>query len=138
MNDIIKESKFNETCKIMKEKHKVTMPLRVNFARGWTDTLPYCLENGGIVLNASILVNNNKPVEVIIEKNKTKKIIIESRDIDEREEFSSITELQDIDDPFEPFSLQKSCLIVCGIIPKKGGNLEEILERIVSAFIILS
>ena len=138
MNDIIKESKFNETCKIMKEKHKVTMPLRVNFARGWTDTLPYCLENGGIVLNASILVNNNKPVEVIIEKNKTKKIIIESRDIDEREEFSSITELQDIDDPFEPFSLQKSCLIVCGIIPKKGGNLEEILERIGSGFIIRS
>ena len=138
VKDIIKESKYNETCKITKERHKITMPLRVNFAGGWTDTPPYCLENGGVVLNTSILINNNKPVEVIIEKIKEKKIIIESRDIDERVEFTSISELQDINDPFEPFSLQKSCLIACGIIPTTGGNLEEILERIGSGFIIRS
>jgi len=45
----------------------------VNFAGGWTDTPPYCLENGGVVLNAPILLNNNKPVEVIIEKINEKK-----------------------------------------------------------------
>ena len=138
VNDIIKESKYNENCKIIRERHKVTMPLRVNFAGGWTDTPPYCLENGGVVLNAPILLNNNKPVEVIIEKIKEKKIIFESRDLDERKEYTSISDLQDIDDPFEPFSLQKSCLISCGIIPKQGGNLEEILERIGSGFIIRS
>ena len=138
VNDVLKGIKFNEECKIVKEKHKVTQPLRVNFAGGWTDTPPYCLENGGIVLNAPILLNNNKPVEVIIEKIKEKKIILESKDIDEKIEYSSISDLQDINDPFEPFSLQKSCLIVCGIIPKEGGNLEEILERIGSGFIIRS
>ena len=138
VNDIMKETKYNDKCRIVKERHKVTMPLRVNFAGGWTDTPPYCLENGGIVLNAPILLNNNKPVEVIIEKIKEKKIILESKDIDERIEYTSIKDLQDIDDPFEPFSLQKSCLLCCGIIPKKGGNLEEILERIGSGFIIRS
>ena len=138
VNDIIKESKYNNKCIIVKERHKVTMPLRVNFAGGWTDTPPYCLENGGVVLNAPILLKNNKPVEVIIEKIKEKKVIIESKDIDERIEYSSIADLQDINDPFEPFSLQKSCLLCCGIIPKEGGNLDEILDRIGSGFIIRS
>ena len=138
VNKIINESKYNNKCKIIKEKHKVTMPLRVNFAGGWTDTPPYCLENGGVVLNAPILLNNNKPVEVILEKIKEKKIILESKDIDERIEYTSITDLQDINDPFEPFSLQKSCLLSCGIIPIAGGNLDEILDRIGSGFIFRS
>ena len=138
VNNNLKDNKYNDKCRIVKEKHKVTMPLRVNFAGGWTDTPPYCLENGGIVLNAPILLNNNRPVEVIIEKIKEKKIILESKDIDERVEYTSISDLQDIDDPFEPFSLQKSCLIICGIIPRKGGNLEEIIDRIGSGFIIHS
>ena len=138
VNNNLKDNKYNDKCRIVKEKHKVTMPLRVNFAGGWTDTPPYCLENGGIVLNTSILLNNNTPVEVIIEKIKEKKIILESKDIDERVEYTSISDLQDIDDPFEPFSLQKSCLIICGIIPRKGGNLEEIIDRIGSGFIIRS
>ena len=46
--------------------------------------------------------------------------------------------MQDIEDPFEPFSLQKACLLVCGIIPKKGGDLLEILDRFGSGFIIRS
>ena len=138
VNKLINESKYNNKCKIIKEKHKVTMPLRVNFAGGWTDTPPYCLENGGVVLNAPILLNNNKPVEVILEKIKEKKIILESKDIDERIEYTSITDLQDINDPFEPFSLQKSCLLSCGIIPIEGGNLDEILDRIGSGFIFRS
>ena len=138
VNDVLKGIKLNEECKIVKDKHKVTQPLRVNFAGGWTDTPPYCLENGGVVLNAPILLNNNKPVEVIIEKINEKKIILESKDLDEKIEYSSLSDLQDINDPFEPFSLQKSCLIICGIIPKEGGNLEEILERIGSGFIIRS
>ena len=141
-NAIIKETlndlKFNDSCKIIKERHKVTLPLRVNFAGGWTDTPPYCLEKGGKVLNAPILLDGNRPVEVCIEKIKQKKIILESKDIDERFEFSDISDLQDVDDPFEPFSLQKSCLLVCGIIPKEGGDLSEILDRFGSGFIIRS
>ena len=130
--------KYNDKIKIVKDRFKVTLPLRVNFAGGWTDTPPYCLENGGKVLNAAILLDGNTPVEVSIEKIKEKKIIIESKDIDEKHEYTNISELQDVDDPFEPFSLQKACLLVCGIIPKEGGNLNEILERVGSGFILHS
>ena len=141
-NAIITESldglKFNESCKIVKEKNKVTLPLRVNFAGGWTDTPPYCLEKGGKVLNAPILLDGNRPVEVCIQKIKQKKIIFESKDLDERHEFTTISELQDVDDPFEPFSLQKASLLVCGIIPKEGGDFNEILERFGSGFSLSS
>ena len=141
-NAIIKECLnglvYNSSCKIVKEKHKVTLPLRVNFAGGWTDTPPYCLEKGGKVLNAPILLDGNRPVEVCIHKIKEKKIILESKDIDEKGEFTSISQLQDVDDPFEPFSLQKACLLVCGIIPKEGGDLNEILGRLGSGFSISS
>ena len=137
-NVIIKEClnnlEYNDKCKIVKEKHKVTLPLRVNFAGGWTDTPPYCLEKGGKVLNAPILLDGNRPVEVLIQKIKDKKIIFESKDLDERAEYTSISLLQDVDDPFEPFSLQKACLLVCGIIPKTGGDLNEILDRLGSGF----
>ena len=141
-NAIIKECLnglvYNSSCKIVKEKHKVTLPLRVNFAGGWTDTPPYCLEKGGKVLNAPILLDGNRPVEVCIHKIKEKEIILESKDIDEKGEFTSISQLQDVDDPFEPFSLQKACLLVCGIIPKEGGDLNEILGRLGSGFSISS
>ena len=136
LKECVNDLKFNESCKIVKEKNKVTLPLRVNFAGGWTDTPPYCLEKGGKVLNAPILLDGNRPVEVCIQKINQKKIILESKDIDERHEYTSLSELQDVDDPFEPFSLQKACLLVCGIIPKEGGDLNDILERFGSGFII--
>jgi len=132
------DNKYNSSIKIVKNKHKVSLPLRVNFAGGWTDTPPYCIENGGKILNAPILLDGNKPVEVRIEKIKEKKIILESKDLDERCEYTDIKDIQDIDDPFEPFSLQKAALLICGIIPKTGGDLEEILERLGSGFVIHS
>jgi fucokinase len=72
-NEPLNMVKYNDTCKIIKEKQEISLPLRVNFAGGWTDTPPYCLENGGKVLNASILLKGQKPVHVKIEKINEKK-----------------------------------------------------------------
>lgn len=36
--------------------------------------------------------------------------------------------------PFDPFALQKACLLACGIIPKEGSSLEEILDRLGGGF----
>ena len=69
---------------------------------------------------------------------KEKKIILESKDLDEKCEYTNIEDIQDVDDPFEPFSLQKAALLICGIIPRNGGNLDEILERLGSGFVIHS
>ena len=41
-------------------------------------------------------------------------------------------------DPYDPFALQKAALLACGIIPKEGGNLEDILNRLGGGFIMNS
>ena len=33
---------YNDSCKIVTEKHTVNLPLRVNWGGGWSDTPPIC------------------------------------------------------------------------------------------------
>lgn len=120
----------NKDCRIVKDCHTVRLPLRVNWGGGWSDTPPYCIENGGTVLNAAILLKGKMPVEVSLEKLSEHKIVFDSRDMDTHGEFTDIRELQAVGDPYDPFVLQKAALIACGIIPAKGGKLEEILSRL--------
>ena len=130
----IKNLSYNESARIVTEKHTAQLPLRVNWGGGWSDTPPYCNENGGTVLNVAILLNGQKPVEVTLEKINEKKIVFDSRDMDVHGEFDTIEPLQATGDPFDPFALQKACLLACGIIPKEGSSLEEILDRLGGGF----
>lgn len=130
----IKNLSYNENARIVTEKHTVKLPLRVNWGGGWSDTPPYCNENGGTVLNVAILLNGQKPVEVTLEKISEKKIVFDSRDMDVHGEFDTIEPLQATGDPFDPFALQKACLLACEIIPKEGSSLEEILDRLGGGF----
>ena len=125
---------YNDKCRIVKEKHTVKMPLRVNWGGGWSDTPPICCELGGTVLNAAISLNGKLPVEVTLIKITEKKIVFDSRDMDVHGEFLEITELQKTGNPYDPFALQKACLLACGIIPYKNGNLKEILARFGGGF----
>lgn len=128
------ELQYNDTCKITKTVHEVKLPLRVNWGGGWSDTPPYCNENGGTVLNAAILLNGERPVSVTLKKLAEKKIVFDSRDMDVHGEFANIEELQATGDPYDSFALQKAALLACGIIPKTGGNLDEILTRLGGGF----
>ena len=125
---------YNDTCKISKDKHVVKLPLRVNWGGGWSDTPPICCELGGTVLNAAICLNGELPVEVTLEKIPEKKIVFDSRDMDVHGEFDTIEPLQKTGDPYDPFALQKACLLACGIIPAEGGNLAGILTRMGGGF----
>ncbi len=120
----------NTSCRIVKERHTVKLPLRVNWGGGWSDTPPYCLENGGTVLNAAILLNGEMPVEVTLERLPERKIVFDSRDMDTHGEFTDIAALQSVGDPYDPFVLQKAALLVTGIIPERGGDLNAVLERL--------
>ncbi len=126
--------KQNHSCRITKERHTVKLPLRVNFGGGWSDTPPYCNENGGTVLNAAILLNGEKPVEVTLQKINQPKIVFDSRDMNVHGEFSDLASLQATGDPYDPFALQKAALLACGILPLEGGNLEEIFAQLGGGF----
>jgi len=129
---------FNDKCRIVKDCHTVQLPLRVNWGGGWSDTPPYCLEHGGTVLNASILLQGRKPVEVRLEKIPEAKIVFDSRDMDVHGEFSQIEPLQATGDPYDPFALQKAALLACGVLPQTGGNLKSILKRLGGGFVMSS
>ena len=129
---------YNEKARIVKDKHVVKLPLRVNWGGGWSDTPPYCMENGGTVLNAAILLDGQYPVEVRLERIPQKKVVFDSRDMDVHGEFDTIEPLQATGDPYDPFALQKACLLACGIIPREGGDLHQILERLGGGFVMNS
>lgn len=128
----------NEECRIVAAQHRVSLPLRVNWGGGWSDTPPYCNEKGGTVLNAAILLNGKRPVEVVLERLSEPKIIFNSWDMDVYGEFEEIASLQQTGDPYDPFALQKAALLACGILPVKGGNLKEILARMGGGFLMRS
>lgn len=134
----VRSLSYNEKAHIVKDTHTVELPLRVNWGGGWSDTPPYCNEHGGTVLNAAILLNGEKPVVVKLERMDELKVVFDSRDMDVHGEFEEISELQRTGDPFDPFALQKACLLACGIIPMKGHSLKEILERLGGGFVMHS
>lgn len=138
LNAALQDLSYNDNYRIITEKLSITLPLRVNWGGGWSDTPPYCIEHGGTVLNAAITLNGELPVKVMLERIRERKIIFDSRDMDVHGEFEELRELQNTGDPYDPFALQKAALLATGIIPKKGGNLKEILDRLGGGFVMRS
>lgn len=109
----------------------IKLPVRVNWGGGWTDTPPYCIENGGVVLNAAIKLNGILPIQVTVKKLKEPHIEFESADIGVSQVFYSIDEIQNCSNPFDLFALHKASLIACGIIPiSEKKDLKSILNSI--------
>ncbi len=114
---------YNDSYRLKRDV-TVSLPVRVNWGGGWSDTPPYCMENGGTVLNAAISLNGNLPIEVTIKKIDKPVIALASTDIGSYKEFDSIEELQDCQHPSDPFALHKAALIACGVIPAKAAGTE--------------
>ena len=131
MDDTLALIKYNTNFHAVMESHKVMLPLRVNLGGGWSDTPPYCYENGGTVINAAITVNGMFPVQSAIKRLDELHIIFESTDTGAYGVIISIEELRDHSDPFDPFAIHKAALLSCGVIPMYGSEaLETILKRL--------
>jgi fucokinase len=117
---------------IVKDRVDVKLPVRVNWGGGWTDTPPYCMEKGGVVLNAAISLNGILPVQITVKKLEEYNVEFESQDVGVYGTVTKLEELQDCHNPYDPFALHKAALIACGLIPLKGGKepLDDILHRI--------
>ena len=82
------------------------------------------------MLNAAILLNGERPVQVTLKRLEEYRIIFESADMDVHGEFERMEDLQSVGDPFDSFVLQKAALLACGVIPASGGDLETVLKRL--------
>lgn len=113
------EDLYQADAKIAKEEVTVRLPVRVNFGGGWSDTPPYCNENGGTVLNAALNLNGISPIEAVIRRIPESKIIFASEDSGSYREFTAVEPLQNCNDPGDPFALHKAALLACGVVPLK-------------------
>lgn len=120
LHHAVKDIRYNPHCRICQQELTVRLPVRVNFGGGWSDTPPYCLEQGGTVLNAALSFDGNMPIEVTLRKLDTNRIVLESTDIGSYRSYSSIRQLRNCRNPHDPFALHKAALLACGVIPMEG------------------
>jgi fucokinase len=126
---------YNDNCSIKKDFVKVELPVRINWGGGWSDTPPYCSEHGGTVLNTAIKLNGIYPIVVTIKKIDKPCIALASTDSGAYKEFTSIEELQNCNDPFDAFALQKAALIAGTVIPRKDKiQFNRVLNNLGSGF----
>lgn len=92
-------------------------PVRIDLAGGWTDTPPYCLMEGGSVINMSIELNGQPPLQTYIRPCKEPKIVLRSIDLGAVEEVDTFEQLADFCRVGSPFSIPKAALALAGFVP---------------------
>ena len=92
-------------------------PVRIDIAGGWTDTPPYCLLEGGNVVNLAIELNGQPPLQVYIKPCKEPHIILRSIDLGASEVVETYNELLQYNKVGSPFSIPKAALALAGFAP---------------------
>jgi len=107
-------------------------PVRIDLAGGWTDTPPYCLMEGGSVVNIAIELNGQQPIQVYVKPTTNYHIVLRSIDLGAREDVTTFEELSDFKRVGSPFSIPKAALALAGFQPrfcqKKYQSLEQQLH----------
>jgi len=92
-------------------------PVRIDIAGGWTDTPPYCLLEGGNVVNLAIELNGQPPLQVYVKPSREPKIILRSIDLGASEVVETYEDLQQFNRIGSPFSIPKAALALAGFVP---------------------
>ena len=93
-------------------------PVRIDIAGGWTDTPPYCLMEGGNVINLAIELNGQPPLQTYIRPCREPHIILRSIDLGAIETIETYEQLQDFTRVGSPFSIPKAALVLAGFNPE--------------------
>ena len=89
-------------------------PVRIDIAGGWTDTPPYCLMEGGNVINLAIEINGQPPLQVYVKPSKEYRIVLRSIDLGAMEVVETVEQLTDFMHVGSPFSIPKAALVLAG------------------------
>lgn len=104
---------------------RVTVPARIDFAGGWSDTPPICFKEGGTVLSAAVSVNGKRPIEVTVSPRADRLVKVISQDLGKCRLLRSAAEIADHHDPSDWCCLVKSALAVTGFkFGSRGINVE--------------
>ncbi len=97
-------------------------PVRLDLAGGWTDTPPFCFENGGAVVNVAVNLNGQEPIQVFVRPTPEPAIRINSIDLGLSETIHTYDQLAGYRDPTSGFSLPKAALSLLGFHPEFGAS----------------
>ena len=89
-------------------------PVRIDIAGGWTDTPPYCLMEGGNVINLAIELNGQPPLQTYVKPSKEFRIVLRSIDLGAMEVVETNEQLTDFMHVGSPFSIPKAALVLAG------------------------
>ena len=89
-------------------------PVRIDIAGGWTDTPPYCLMEGGNVINLAIELNGQPPLQAYVKPSKDYRIVLRSIDLGAVEVVETTDQLMDFMHVGSPFSIPKAALVLAG------------------------
>ena len=109
-------------------------PVRIDIAGGWTDTPPYCLMEGGSVVNLAIELNGQPPLQTYVRPCREPHIVLRSIDLGAVEEVLTYEQLADMHHVGSPFSIPKAALALAGFLPGYGEETFPTLESQLRAF----
>ncbi len=92
-------------------------PVRLDLAGGWTDTPPYCIMEGGKVVNMSVELNGQLPLQVFARPLEEPKIILRSIDLGQKMQITSFEQLSHYDQIGGGFSIPIAALVLAGFGP---------------------
>jgi len=108
--------------------------VRIDVAGGWTDTPPHCLLRGGSVVNMSINLNGQQPLQVYVKPCKEYHVKCRSIDLGAVETITTFEELSLYNKVGSPFSIPKAALALCGFLPQFSVEHFQTLEEQLHAF----
>ena len=97
-------------------------PVRIDLAGGWTDTPPYCLMEGGSVVNIAIELNGQPPLQAYVKSCREPHIVLRSIDLGAMEVISTYEQLAQYNKVGSPFSIPKAALALAGFLPDFCGE----------------
>lgn len=104
-------------------------PVRLDFAGGWSDTPPYCLDYGGRVLNIAVNLNNQPPIQVYARRIDSLELIIRSIDLGRAECIRSYEDIKAYNQVGSGFALAKGAFALAGFDPDFNNNAYDNLSK---------
>ena len=109
-------------------------PVRIDLAGGWTDTPPYCLMEGGDVINIAVTLDGQQPIQAYVKPCQQYKVVLQSIDLKAVEEVTSYEQLADYHHVGSPFSIPKAALALAGFLPEFSDMSYTSLDEQLHAF----
>ena len=93
-------------------------PVRIDIAGGWTDTPPFCIMEGGNVVNFAIELNGQQPIQTYVRPCREPHIVLRSIDLGAAEIVDTYDQLSEFKRVGSPFSIPKAALALAGFLPQ--------------------